>query len=358
MRTRRQIAVALVLFLLCVGGIGIGAWQIGWHVWGMAEWRAAKQALAQRDFTQARAHLAACLRIWPEDGDTLLLAAQAARRAGALAEARPLLNQYQRLHGLSKAHGTEWQLLQLQSGDVSEAGDYLAYCTAYPEAPETPLVLEALIKGALLASDGADAMTAVNLWLTRAEAPADRVQGLVWRGDVWMQLGYTGNSLRDYREALSLNPEDYDARVRLAACLAGFAPEDALEHLQYLQSRRPQDRAVLLHLGRCRRSLGQFTEASRLFDELLATDPEYTPALVERGRVALDLGQPAEAERWLQQAQAARPSDPTANQLLARCLHEMGKHTQARQYETLAAQGEARAKARAAEARKAIFSQP
>src|SRR5262249_8218866 len=132
-------ALYLVLVFLCLAGLGWGAWQLGWYLWSGAELRAARQALDQRDFPRARAHLAGCLRACPGDGESLLLAAQAARRGDALEEADGLLRQYQRLYGLSQAVAVERQLLQLQSGDLTEADGYLRYCDTFPEREQTPL---------------------------------------------------------------------------------------------------------------------------------------------------------------------------------------------------------------------------
>ena len=52
---------------------------------------AGERALADYDFAAARARLASCLRLWPSDPATRVLAAQAARRDGDLDAAEELL---------------------------------------------------------------------------------------------------------------------------------------------------------------------------------------------------------------------------------------------------------------------------
>ena len=44
-------------------------------------WRAAQQALAERDFAGAQAHLRDCLEAWPQSGETHFLLARTSRRA-------------------------------------------------------------------------------------------------------------------------------------------------------------------------------------------------------------------------------------------------------------------------------------
>jgi tetratricopeptide (TPR) repeat protein len=336
----RKKAISAVLVLLCLGGTGWGAWQLGWHLWAMAEFRAARQALERRDFAQARAHLSGCLRVWPEEGETLLLAAQAARRGGALEEADSLLRQHQRLHGVSEAAAVERQLLQLQSGDMTGADSYLALCDASPETEQTALVLEALIRGGLRARDHVHAMRGVERWLRRSPTGPDHLRGLVWRGDVWLQLGASELAQSDYRAVLAVDGDNDDARLSLATSLVRFAPAEAMDHLEPLLRRRPNDQSVRFQVACCRHNLGHLEEARQLLDELLAEGLDQPALLQQRGAVALDLRQLAEAERWLRRACKLAPDDPEAARALARCLRENGKGDEAAEYEAKVKQKE------------------
>src|SRR5262245_24426388 len=70
----------------------------GWYGWRAVRFHrdltAARQALAEYDFPEARRRLAACLALRPNDPMALLLATQAARRDGSLDEAQGYYDRY------------------------------------------------------------------------------------------------------------------------------------------------------------------------------------------------------------------------------------------------------------------------
>src|SRR5437870_5983614 len=93
----------------------------GWY-----HWRAAEQALAQRDLESARIHLSKCLVAWPRSSATHLLAARTARRGLSFAEAEEHLRQCERLEGDATPETTlEQALLEAQrSGLTPEQEKY------------------------------------------------------------------------------------------------------------------------------------------------------------------------------------------------------------------------------------------
>jgi tetratricopeptide (TPR) repeat protein len=330
------------VLLLVLAASGLGLWRVGRLTWGQWELRAARTALLRRDFAGARAHLDGCLDVWPHDAETLMLAAQAARRGGDLGEANRLLREHQQFHGVTDAQALERHLLRFQGGDLKEADGYLAYCKESPDNPHTPLILEALIAGGIRSGDLARAMRAANLWLGRARTTAEQVQGLVWRGDIWMETDTVEKGLPEYLRAAALDGEDDTAQLHLAACEAASAPAQALEKLQRLLRKRPGDPAVRHQLARCRRSLGQMEEAGVLLDELLAQYPDDGAVLFERGAVALDTAETVPAERWLRRACELSPDNPKVLRALARCLRLNEKGREGEQYEARAAEIDSR----------------
>jgi tetratricopeptide (TPR) repeat protein len=333
-RSKRRLVLLLVLAVVA----GLGVWQGGRVAWGKWELRAARTALLRRDFAGARAHLDRCLGIWPHDAETLVLAAQAARRGGDLGEANRLLREHQQFHGISDALALERRLLRFQGGDLKEADGYLAYCKESPDSPQTPLVLEAVIQGGLRSGDLERAMRAADLWLAGARTTADQVQGLVWRGDIWIQTGSAEKALPDYIRAVELDGEDDIAQLHLAACQAASAPRQAMANLEKLLRRHPGDPSARHQLARCHRNLGQLEEAARLLDELLAQYPDDAAVLSERGAVALDLGESAAAEAWLRRACALSPENPKILRIQARCLRQNGKGEEGERAEARAAE--------------------
>ncbi|HWG47282.1 MAG TPA: tetratricopeptide repeat protein [Gemmataceae bacterium] len=327
----RRTRIVLILFLLLP--IGFGIVQVGRYLQALHDFHQAQHALEQRDFAQAQARLARCLEFWPSDTETCFLAAQTARRRGAGEEAAHLLRRYRELGGVPEALDVELRLLRLQSGDLRESSRYLSYCTDHPDSPQSGFLLEALIQGGIRVGDLPLANTATELWLKHFQNTPDQIQGWVWRGDCARRRGDMEETQSAYRRALELDENQEQARLGLAESLIRQAPQEALRHLERLHQRQPNDRAIRLHLARCRRCLGELDEAIRLLDGLLQEMPDDVPALLERGRVALDLGQEEQAERLFRQAQTLAPDQRDPTLMLARCLRLRNKNTEAKQLE-------------------------
>src|SRR5262249_62283406 len=109
-----------ILVLGCLVLFGWGVYRGGWLIWIEYHYRAAKQALERRNFTQARAHLGLCLRARPSSIPIHVLAARAARCAGDMDDAERHLDVCQELHGGSEALALEQALLRAQQGQVVE----------------------------------------------------------------------------------------------------------------------------------------------------------------------------------------------------------------------------------------------
>ena len=124
-------------------------------------------------------------------------------------------------------------------------------------------------------------------------------------------------ALAMYSAAAAREPDNAQAQIRFAAALArGGNHSQAEQILAAAALRRPNDRALLVQLGRMRLRSGQAGEALTLFDRVLAADSRSTEALDGRG-VALDLiGRHPEAQESYRRAQALAPNSITiANNL-------------------------------------------
>src|SRR5262249_6158612 len=157
------------------------------------------------------------------------LASQAARRRGDLDEAAKCLRECKRLNGPQEPMALEFRLLKLQRGDRAEADELLKLCQQHPEAPGTPLILEALLESSLnLVAPGYRVppaaqlvqMTpmrervekALPLWFKLRTGDADRVQGLAWRGWYSFITSKFDKGEAELRQALELDPEHVNAR--------------------------------------------------------------------------------------------------------------------------------------------------
>jgi len=140
-------------------------------------------------------------------------------------------------------------------------------------------------------------------------------------------------AIGDYTQALAIDPEKDNIRLRLAEILLQQnRAQDALEHLQKLRERQPGNSGVGVSLARCRRRLGQVEEARQLLDQLLAERPRDVEALSERGALALELGQTIDAESRLRAALSQDPHNRQVNYHLCQCLQRLGKHDEAQTY--------------------------
>jgi tetratricopeptide (TPR) repeat protein len=282
----------------------------------------------------------------PRDTTIRLHAAQAARRQNDYGAAQEHLRAYQQGNGTPEGSELEEKLWRLQEGDLRESELLLETCFEHPQSADTPLILEAFIKGSIrfhtLLSEKEVEVTlrrdsrirqAADLWLQLRPSRADQAEGLYWRGWAQAQAGDDAPALTDLRAALELDPNHLEARWMFAQGLSESAPDLSVAHLEILRQRHPPSRRVWLALANARRNLGQLDEAGRLLDELLATYPDDVKVLLERGRVAIDAHQPSQAEYWLARAERLAPNEAEVQLAISRALRLAGQLEGAKRHE-------------------------
>jgi tetratricopeptide (TPR) repeat protein len=314
-------ACVLVGLLACLPWLGgeVAAWY---------HFRAARAELGRYHNPQAIAHLQACLKTWPHDPDVLLLAARAARRAGAFDEAAVGLEKYQRLRGSDEAGDLERILLHAQRGAVDRVA---WYCRPRVDRndPATPLILEALVEGLVRSYRLPEALEYLRRW---QERDPDNVQAIQLRASIWKLYQKDYWAADDYREVLRRDPDHDEGRLGLAEALVRIhAFDEAQPHLDTLRRRHPRHPLVHVLLARCREQQGDPAEAERLLEEVLGWEPHLAAALAARGRLAAERGQWEAAERWLRDALARAPGDHEARFHLVACLRRLGRSDEARE---------------------------
>jgi tetratricopeptide (TPR) repeat protein len=344
-RGKRLLFLAITLIVAGLGMSLVFFWPTD-----QSEIQAAQQALDRRNFSEARQHLRKYLVAHPDDLSALLLAAEAARRDGDLGAAGERLAEFADAKGPESALELERRLLAVQRGDAAEADLVFEFCQAHPDAPETPFVIEALIVADLnrlavpLSLDAflgiepappelARLHQAIGLWLEDRLAPADQVQGLIWRGRAKGLSGDQPGAVADLQQALDLAPDHFEARAYLALAINQENPVKSLEHFEILLQRYPSDVRVQFAVASIRRSLGELDAARELLDQILRERPSSSQVLVERASVALDARNAQEARPFLEKAAELSPDSADVQLALTRWLTMLGDTAAAKRHQ-------------------------
>lgn len=304
----------------------LAVWLAGPSVEVWYRLRAARNALARRDFDSAGHHLARCLEVSPDHAEAHFLAAQAARRTGALDRAEEHLQACERGHWSPETTALERALLRAQLGDPGPVAVRLLALEAEGH-PDGVLILEALAFGFLKTYQLDQLRGCLERWLQRAP---DDAQALLWQGELEERRNRPREAADAYRRALDAAPDWADPRLRLARVLARSGEHrEAARHFEQLLVHAPFDSAVVVGLAGCRDALGAPREAARLLDDLLAVRPEEVEALTERGRLALAAREADRAETWLARAVRLAPFERAAVFQFCRCLEQRGRGDEA-----------------------------
>jgi tetratricopeptide (TPR) repeat protein len=315
--------------VLLLALLGVAGGLTGLYLWAGSHFGAVQRALAERDYAEAKRHALLCLRVWPGDPETHFLAARACRSLGAYDEAERHLKACRHGDTLGEAVELEAALLQTQRGDLARKEGFLLSCVEQ-EHPDSPLILEVLVKGYVQTHQLARAMDCADRWVR--SQPHD-AEALFWRGRVRELLYAHQPAMEDYRRALALDPQHDRARLRLAEHLVQSGQvEEALEHYEHLAQEQPANDVVQLGLAHCYNELRQPDKARPLLYLLLAAHSNDSAILLEAGKNALLTDRPTEAEDYFRKAVQIAPYERMANYLLAVCLQQRGQSEEARGY--------------------------
>jgi predicted Zn-dependent protease len=332
-RHPRQAVLAVVLLAACLGGAG---YWVGRDLTAQAHFRAARQSLALRKWSEARTHLTACLRTWPDRAEAHLLAARAARRLGLLEEAEERLETCGHLQGEETPEvQVERALLRLSRGDLAGTEAFLRGRVAGND-PDAVEILDVLSRALLLDRRLPEAHRCLDDLLRRQP---DDFDVLVRHAATAAAQGWESVAVQSLQKAVDLRPDAHGLRLSLAQNLAavGRFPE-ALGHLAHLRACQPDDPAVTFALARCLAWSGRVDQAAPLLDGLLEREPDNWSVLSERGWLCLQLDQPARAEAYLRRAQSLAPPNQALLTRLSDCLRLLGKHAEARPFREQAEQ--------------------
>jgi predicted Zn-dependent protease len=319
-----RLLIVLVLLVIIAGGTAVAGSQL----WAAYHLRAARECMARYHNAEAPHHLQACLWVRPHDPEVLLLKARAARRSSAFDLAEETLQTYEDRHGVDDALTQERMLLRAERGDFESVRKFF-WAQVEQQHPDTPLILEAIVRGYLRGLRIRDAEECLDRW--QALEP-DNVQALVFRGVVCEMRERHGEATTYYRRVVEIDPLHDDARLRLATALVHLGRGgEALPHLEYLRQRLPDNADLGVNLAQSKEFLGRAAEAEKELDDVLARHPDCATALAQRGKLALQAGRLEEAEDFLRRALSLDPGTYSTRYQFYTCLTRRGKTAEAKE---------------------------
>lgn len=294
--------------------------------WTSPNWQQAQHLEQQRDFTGALAAWETYLAGHPAHGVAHLNAAIVARRGDNLPMASEHLSRAAEAGADPKIMARERLLLAVQAGEINAPGAGLELANQQPDAQGTTLVLEALIRGALRHRRVAAAMALLDRFDAAPLKPADRVQGLIWRGECWRMAGQQRRAAEAFAQALDADPANDAARLRLAESLTQDDPARARGLIEALLEKK-EDPVGRLILARACRNLGDLEQAEAVLAQLGRDRPADGMVQMERGALALDQGAFEGATRWLERLPESIKKSPEAVALRLRLAQATGNTT-------------------------------
>jgi tetratricopeptide (TPR) repeat protein len=316
-----RVATLLLLLLLVSGMYGAG------HLWALRHYRLAQEALTKWDFDLAEQHLGRSSYVWWfRPGEVRFLQARTARLAGNNDRAAALLRECRELGVPEESLELEHCLLRALQGDIASVEGALV-SRVLQGHPETVAILEVLTPVYLKSYRLQSARECVKRW---REVEPDRLQAWILSAQVNERLRAKEDTFTSYRRVVELDPDNLRARLTFAGLLCEReGPCKAIDHFEYVRSRRGDTAEVLVGLARCRRLLSETAEARQLLDKVLAEHPLNSSALAERSRLALQSESAADAEKWFRQAVKVTPSEKDVLYGFSQCLEQLGKRQEA-----------------------------
>ena len=317
-----------LVLLACMALLGLFAFGVliaAQNIMAWYHYRSGRAALERYHPLDASRHFAACLTVWPNDPDALVLAARAARRLEEFDRAEMLLN---KARGMKRNYDpvTERLMLRAARGELDEV-EKLCQARVEQNDPDSSLILEALVSGAIRASRLRYADNCLHGWLEREP---NNALAHYYKGALFELVAVRQEAAAAFKHALELDPQLDMARLQLAVQLLDLLrAAEAVPHLEYLREQEPNDPRIPVYLAQCKDQMGKQAEAEAILDELLTNYPDFPPALTERAKIHMRSGQRGEAERLLRHATELDRSDFTAHHMLFQCLWQGERSTEA-----------------------------
>jgi Tfp pilus assembly protein PilF len=300
-------------------------------------WRAvdvARQALYVGDPEDLIAMVGPLYEARPADAELTYMLAVAHRRAAKMVRAGELLQTAQELGWPAKQIQRQQYLIRLQLGEIQETEEYLLALTAlgYPDDEATEIY--ECVARAYLGNMQVPEVNAV-LWHWLQWQP-DAIQPRMIKAELLDALHDFRGKIREYEDLLRIEPENFQARVRLGRALLDVNElAAAREQFEAAYKLRPDNHSVALGLAVCYRRTGELDKAASLFERALEgelSSGEQAMALFELGQLALGQKNSERATECFERAIQLAPSSPRLNYAYGVALTRIGKKAEGQGY--------------------------
>lgn len=164
-----------------------------------------------------------------------------------------------------------------------------------------------------------------------ANMPPPAPAGYIALGDFLQETGRASDALKAWRQALTIEPQQAAAELRIiATLLAGTSSEreEGIRLLDEFQRRHPDDPRGLYLAARAEIAAGSFgalNRAARRLEDAVRIDPQFAPAHLELLRIARSSGSPSKIEAVLRAARRSGIEDPELDLAEARLRADEGQ---------------------------------
>jgi tetratricopeptide (TPR) repeat protein len=199
--------------------------------------------------------------------------------------------------------------------------------------PDAGLRMEGFELYMALTPEGDSVRDALVLEALDAEEPRDELHFA--RARLLLRLGRTDEALREARKATEIAKPDTRAFLFVAdALLAGGRPADAVEWLDGLRAKAPEDPEVLVRLGEAYLVAGERQKGDELLAQVMkmasAANSRFDRRLLLRvAQAYMRVKRPDDARDAVQKAVASAPLDPDVDLTLAELDLALGRPTEA-----------------------------
>jgi len=298
-------------------------------IWyGLSRWQLyhARSLLGSRQNEEALLCLGRVEAFHPGIAETSFLQARAYRRLGRMSLMRSCLETaWNRGYPVERLE-REQRLALAQLGQLNEALPHLPAMLADPQ-DDASEICEAYISGYLLTYQFGPANHLLEAWI--ADCPDDP-QAFFVEGRIYDELSSFKDAAKSFEEALRLDPDRNDIRIRYAGTLSDLHRyDDAAAQYEMLLSEFDDDPETLTGWAKCLVETARGDEARDVYRKVFELTPNHEKARIGLARLEFQQGNKEESLAILLPLYEKHPRNSSIRYLLGQVLRSLGRKDEA-----------------------------